>query len=52
MQSARLALQKQQQENSRLLRDGGDLRTAADKVQVSGPEYTYYTLKAIINRVV
>ncbi|KAM9442749.1 coiled-coil domain-containing protein 150 isoform 3-T3 [Salvelinus alpinus] len=33
LKSARLALQKQQQENSRLLRDGGDLRTAADKVQ-------------------
>ncbi|XP_041727172.2 coiled-coil domain-containing protein 150 isoform X3 [Coregonus clupeaformis] len=33
LKSARLALQRQQQENSRLLRDGGDLRTAADKVQ-------------------
>ncbi|XP_029629429.1 uncharacterized protein LOC115206503 [Salmo trutta] len=34
LKCAWLALQKQQQENSRLLRDG-DLRTAADKFQVS-----------------
>ncbi|KAM6970137.1 coiled-coil domain-containing protein 150 [Aplochiton taeniatus] len=34
LKSARLALQKQQQENQKLLKDGGELRTAADRVQV------------------
>ncbi|XP_051966346.1 coiled-coil domain-containing protein 150 [Xyrauchen texanus] len=34
IKSVKMALQKQQQENSRLIKDGKDLRAAADQVQV------------------
>ncbi|XP_051535316.1 coiled-coil domain-containing protein 150 [Myxocyprinus asiaticus] len=34
IKSVKMALQKQQQENSRLIKDGKDLRAAADEVQV------------------
>ncbi|XP_016364259.1 coiled-coil domain-containing protein 150-like isoform X1 [Sinocyclocheilus rhinocerous] len=38
IKSVKTALQKQQQENSRLIRDGRDLRAAADQVQVLNEE--------------